>query len=147
MTKSLTEQFRDGSFECGVYYCKVKDDGEEETKKLLLYHDGYGHGYAQQFGYEEDFPYEDILEVLAHVPSYDEWKELVDSQKAAKKVVNSKTENRVCKLEHQLAEANEIVKDRAFVESILSTEQIDRKGNVVNIPKPAIEYCEKWGVK
>ena len=77
-------------------------------------------------------------EVLAPVPSYEEWKELVDSQKAAKKVVNHKTENRVCKLEQQLAEANEVIRDYVFHEYLTpETYEMRHKLEV---------YCQKWKI-
>ena len=147
MTKTLTEQFRDGSFECGVYYCKVKDDGEEETKKLLLYHDGCEHGYAQQFGYEEDFPYEDILEVLAPVPDYQTWKafqqHFVDKTELEVKLKKAyeqleQQSIKVVELQEQLEDANAIIEDmRPFIQASMKRETFAR----------ILHYEDKWGVK
>ena len=135
MTKSLTEQFMDGSFKCNVYYCQTKYDG---LKLLLLYHDGCEHGYAQRFGECEDYPHKDILEVLAPVPSYEEYQRLLS---IALKPKNPLSDVMMCydterekevveKLEQQLAEANEVIKWYA---------QPDRGC--------AKDYLKKWGVK
>lgn len=97
MTKSLTEQWKDGELTDGIYYVSLRDSNDIHIR------------YLDQTKYSVYFKC--FKEVLAPVPSYEEWKELVDSQKAAKKVVNSKTENRVCKLEQQLAIATKALKE------------------------------------
>ena len=66
MTKSLTEQWKDGTLTGGIYYCKTKSFGE---KKLWFHHRAYDGMYVQTYGTEEMFPEEDIVEVLAPVPS------------------------------------------------------------------------------
>ena len=70
MTKSLTEQWKDGELTCGAYY--VNRLGE--TRVYLV-------------KYEDEKNTHEIYEVLAPVPSYEEYK----------------------KLEQQLAEANELI--------------------------------------
>lgn len=135
MTKTLTEQFMDGSFKCNVYYCQTKYDG---LKLLLLYHDGCEHGYAQKFGECEDYPHKDIIEVLAPVPSYDEWE----------------------RLQKQLNEANEALKSLIggdkntlyYLEKILPMCEHDKVlhdylQKIINDFENDLKKIEKWGVK
>jgi len=74
MTKSLTEKWENGELYSGVYYCKTKSLG---IKKLYLHHKAYGGMYADTYSQEEHYPDEDIEEILAPVPSYDEYCNLV----------------------------------------------------------------------
>lgn len=91
MSKKLTEKFQDGSFKYGIYYCKTEEDGIKRIKKLELYHDGCDHGYAKTFGCNDDYPYEDIKEVLAPVPSYDEYKQLISKTEQLEKKLETAT--------------------------------------------------------
>lgn len=122
MSKSYTEKFMDGSFECGAYYCVVREDAEEDIKMLLLYHDGYGHGYAQKFGSECDYPYENIVKVLEPVPSY----------------------KKALKYKKQIKEANKIIK------GFMNLYEVYPSGvQILNVVKPAIleKYIKKWNIK
>ena len=159
MTKTLTEQWREGKLPAGEYY--VKDSNWLEI-------DGYYPENSWERGFVNHSKYE-IEEVLAPVPDFNHFSQLVkkvekleqrlydkdqgfvsvlnivlrniereqsqrkltdlelsiksqvkgvlgynglvDSQKTEKKVVNSKTENRVCKLEQQLAIATKALEE------------------------------------
>jgi len=66
MTKTLTEQWRERTLESGVYYVLLTDNGSAIVfcEDGSLYDDPY-----------EEYESKDIKEVLAPVPSYEEWKE------------------------------------------------------------------------
>lgn len=138
MTKSLTEKWKDGSFKFGVYYCQTKDDG---ILKLELCHEGDGHGYAYCYGEEECYRYEDIEEVLAPVPSYDEYCNLVFQANKPKNPLSdvmmcydTEREKKVVeRLQEQLNEANDCI----------NSAQISLRGYMLKIN----EYKKKWGVK
>ena len=132
MTKSLTEQWKDGKLENGYYWCRILDNEKEAFMQHLI---------AGHFQYSPSF----IKEVLAPVPSYKEWKELKDFKQRA--VDDSTTnpldcmqieinglEDYIKKLEQQLAEANELVKE------------CETKSNAYVCLK-AQKYFDKWDVK
>lgn len=69
MTKSLTEQWKDGELEEGYYYLIVKDmDG------III--DSFDTWYHVKGNPVKQFTYVDIQEVLAPVPTFDEYKKL-----------------------------------------------------------------------
>ena len=88
MTKTLTERWREGTLEDGLYYCKSIYDIEE------LYLDGRYFWYPLQ---QEGEPV-DVQEVLAPVPSYDHFSQLV---------------KKVEQLQEQLAIATKALKEYA----------------------------------
>ena len=112
MTKSLTEKWKDGELEEGFYY--------------ILFASRFGKDYIAIDMFiqdEKDFMYsscEDVKEVLAPVPSYDEYKELLDL-------------NVYEKLQKQLKEANHILKDVFISNAYYKSKQA--------------QYLKKWGVK
>ena len=77
MTKTLTEQWREGTLEDGLYYCKSIYDIEE------LYLDCRYFWYPLQ---QEGEPV-DVQEVLAPVPSYKEYKRLQEQLKEAQNLI------------------------------------------------------------
>ena len=114
----------DGSFECDVYYCVVREDGEEDIKMLLLYHDGCGHGYAQEFGSETDYPYENIVKVLEPVPTY----------------------RKTLKYKEQIKEANKIIKGFTKLYEIYPAGSGIQIFNVVK-PPSLEKYIKRWNIK
>lgn len=84
MTKTLTEQWREGTLPDGWYYCYCND----EVKKLYC-----GDGESLELEDPETFSYyfyhrengKGQVEVLAPVPSYDEYKELVSKNEQLEK--------------------------------------------------------------
>ena len=177
MTKSLTEQWRDGKLPIGKYYIKTKwwgCDGKwhYEKEEDIDYIDG-----DLRF-YQDDA----VAEVLAPVPSYEEWKELKDFKQRA--IDDSTTnpldcmqieinglEDYIKKLEQQLAEANDVIKKYATGTTQIKAktyegscyitdpftgeqkiiedwgEEYDADVPMSNDDKPAKKYLKKWGVK
>lgn len=68
MTKDLTEQWKKGELKDGYYYVKIKGDRDY----MLEWADN--HWY--EFGWDCWFFDNDIIEVLAEIPSYEEWGKL-----------------------------------------------------------------------
>lgn len=81
MTKTLTEQWREGTLSDGEYY--VKDwDGKIDwfvTKNKILWRDENNPMYASE-----------RIEVLAPVPSYDDYNELKQSNKYLKSGIETR---------------------------------------------------------
>ena len=74
MTKTLTEQWRDGTLPQGNYYIVIR--GIEKEQMMIDY-------YIPELHHFEIKPTECIKEVLAHVPSYDEIKRLQEQKEQA----------------------------------------------------------------
>ena len=106
MTKSLTEQWKDGELENGMFYLVVKD--EEGVYVTVDTH-------SRMFNVWGIVRDKDIKEVLAPVPDFNHFSQLV---------------KKVEKLERQLKEANELIKDYGD-----------------EYPVVVKDYLEKWGVK
>lgn len=139
MTKTLTEQWKDGELYSGVYYCKTKSLG---IKKLYLHHKAYGGMYADTYSQEEHYPDEDIEEVLAPVPDYQTWKDFqqhfvdkLELEVKLKKAYEQLEQEsiKVVELQEQLNEANTILKDVFISDAYYKSKQV--------------QYLKKWGVK
>lgn len=120
MTKTLTEQYKNKELS-GWYYVKAKDGS---INHWLLFTDSVE--------FETD---KDIKEVLAPVPSYDHFSQLV---------------KKVERLQEQLKEANEVIK--LYGTPIYIEKHRDEKCVVTEIipytdQTRAKDYLEKWGVK
>ena len=97
MTKSLTEQWKDGELKSGMYYLKMTDtDGSISRDE-----------YFSPYGFINWLP-EDIKEVLAPVPSYEEF---VQQREFVKDHQNVLIEN--MNLKQQLAIATKALKKMA----------------------------------
>lgn len=161
MTKSLTEQWKDGTLDYGWYYIKVY----------------WGAGYDVVFdNYNAttrefvDFDKKAIKEVLAPVPSYEEFvqqREFVkDHQKVLIKNMNLKQQldelqteknnllNDIVDLnltienrDKQLAEANEVIQLNTYAGRFTLDITTDRFGNERRTFKPSDVYCRKYGLK
>lgn len=83
MTKTLTEQWREGTLPAGEYY--VKDSNWVEI-------DGYYPENSWESGFVNHSKYE-IEEVLAPVPSYDEYKRLQKQLNKANEVIQKDFDN------------------------------------------------------
>ena len=111
MTKTLTEQWKDMELEHGLYYVR------SNYNNIFV---GLPYGINMMRVIDNGcFDVDSIKEVLAPVPSYEEWK----------------------RLQEQLNEANEVIryydiKEPKYVED-----------GVVVAKDPAHRYLEKWGVK
>ena len=144
MTKSLTEQWREGTLPKGWYYVKTHC---EEIKKLYC-----GDGESLELDDPETSAYyfyhrkhdKGQVEVLAPVPSYDEDKKLQEQLKETKQELqirindNADMYAKLCNALMQLEEANAIIKDmRPFIQGSMKRETFAR----------ILNYEEKWGVK
>ena len=111
MTKSLTEKWKDGELPEGEYFAITT--WSDEIHKLY---------FEGDYFLDTEVPLDNsvIVEVLAPVPSYDEYK----------------------KLQVQLKEANEVIKRYRRFETAL----VVKNGTLVG-ENPAIDYLKKWGVK
>ena len=76
MTKTLTEQWREGTLLSGEYYIKL-DDGSFTTDKY----------FGKSGGFAEEIP----VEVLSAVPSYDKYKQLVSKTEQLEKKLSIAT--------------------------------------------------------
>lgn len=118
MTKSLTELWKDGTIKRGFYYLKTKHVYDNEDIDYL-WEDHFRAGIAKN----------PLEEVLAPVPSYDHFSQLV---------------KKVEQLQKQLNEANDIIKE--YVET---TPKVPNDG--CHIPNYNLDnaerYIKKWGVK
>lgn len=87
MTKTLTEQWKNGTLPENWYYIHLKSNwGNIDCITI---------NYCDKDGVFEEYPDEDIKEVLAPVPTYDQFVELT---------------KKVDELKQQLKEANKIIK-------------------------------------
>lgn len=67
MTKTLTEQWRDGTLKGGIYYLLLKDGTTVTDETVYIVGEKQLRWHCSSF----DF----VKEVLAPVPSYDKWKQ------------------------------------------------------------------------
>lgn len=133
MTKTLTEQWREGTLPIGNYYIRVKEQGEEKIIDYKI--DGSAFFYDQNV----------LLEIVEPVPSYDEYQGLLSDQLAKNEAteINAELEHKMERLQEQLNEANEVIKDYDYYEPVLTNE-----GKYLRYePNSAKAYLEKWGVK
>lgn len=123
MTKTLTEQWREGTLPKGNYYIVIT--GITEKKQIMIDY------YIPELHHFEIKPSDCILEVLAPVPSYDELK----------------------RLQEQLKEANEVIKHYANDENWCDYYDDDDEKMTkaiyidCNGALKASLYLKKWGVK
>ena len=134
MSKELTEKWKDETLKGGFYWLKVDVGGgeyidiveyDEDSKDFVRYYNDY------------------IKEVIAPVPSYEEYKELVFKANMPKNPVGDmlmcydveREKEVVKKIQEQLKEANEI---------LMMPDNIKYHDEVVEILN---NYMRKWGVK
>ena len=138
MTKSLTEQWREGTLKDAEYYVKNKSNNV-----VVDYYCETTKSFATVFPFN-------VKEVLAPVPSYEEYKELLRHSELSRNLVyevlvNQKEYNELLdkakentRLQEQLNEANELLKAYG-TESLWESLSLSYD--------EANEYCKKWGVK
>ena len=108
MTKTLTEQWREGTLKSGTYYIKVKFGDN------LIYTFDYYNDRNNEWSF-----FRDIRDVLDIVPSYEEYRELLDLniyEKDRKKVMG--LEDKVKRLQEQKHKVIALIKDGRFVEAL-----------------------------
>lgn len=134
MTKSLTKQWKDGTIKEGLYFIKTKHTRCYKEETDMLFPDGCRAAFSI-------YP---IVEVLAPVPSYEEYKQLVSkADELVQKIhilneQNTKQYNELCEeikknniLEKKLAIATKVM------EHLQGFDSVSR----------ALKEIEKWGVK
>lgn len=111
MTKTLTKQWREGKLPRGHYYCKLYyNDFEPRIQECVKSRYDSKSCIPMSCGCEGE-------EVLAPVPSYDEYK----------------------RLQEQLSEANEVIENMKLC--------MDDKYDYDCVAEDVDIYLEKWGVK
>ena len=147
MTKTLTEQWREGTLPDGKYYIKLEPNFTER------YDVGYSEG-----GDFVLYNIEDIEEVLAPVPDYKMFQLLIGEQKFTEEmlenIINIRTEEllklnaeyikRVKKLEKKLAIATKALKD-CYNDMKYCAVLTHRNQRILSVIKKALKEME--GVK
>ena len=143
MTKSLTEQWKDGELDGGFYYVN-------RTDSKFDYHYILG---------KTEPDYMEVLrikEVLAPVHNYQTWKEFqqhfVDKTELEVKLKEAyeqleQASIKVVELQEQLKEANEVIQLNTFLNRFTLDITTDRFGNERKTFKPSDVYCRKYGLK
>lgn len=130
MIKELTEQWRNGELTLGTYYI-VNENGVEEIDKTVAIGEFWNNP--------------DLKEVLASVPTYDQFVELTEKADQFSQLVK-----KVEKLEKQLKEAENVIQlyfkntQNATYKSLGMNDGYYKKAFIHAVAK---EYLEKWGVK
>ena len=127
MSKELTEKWLNGTLKKGNYYVNARNFYNGDLyKEEIDYFDGVAHWFA----------FAGVDEVLAPVPSYDEYKELKEDNKYLKSGIETR-DKQIERLQEQLNDANDII-DFYFpkIKKIYSI-----------CIEPLKLYRKKWGVK
>ena len=158
MTKTLTEQWREGTLDGGYYYLKMKDGN------VFIDHTEYIF-WSHEIRWEtKDSSY--IKEVLSPVPNYEEYKELVRKSDKLDKIMSDSATNQgdcqqivednlnrqIERLQKKLNEANTILKSYANRDNWSSImDGCGYSDNALYVDdhgySSAENYLKKWGVK
>ena len=122
--KSLTEQWRDGTLDGGIYYLLL-NDGTTVTDKTV-----YIVGEKQFRWHFSSFDF--VKEVLAPVPNYDHFSQLV---------------KKVERLQEQLNEANEVIESIRTYDFTVDDENAEYYQVKWNVEAKRFYKNRKWGVK
>ena len=163
MSKELTEQWKDGTLDNGMYYVVAKDEDG-----LYITRDTHDRMF-NVWGILRD---KDVKEVLAPVPSYEEWKTAKENLEKNGTWYTERSHNELLKqierLQEQLKDACEVIK--IYAETTVGHKQKDgtyrlsvatgainfldpffgmtsEMQEYVYDPRPAKKYLKKWGVK
>lgn len=118
MTKTLTEQWNDGTLPRGGYYIKLLDGSIKQTN-----YDNISKTFdTELFQYSVS-----VKEVLAPVPGFVQYQGLMDDSRELDKAYD-----KIKRLQEQLKEANEV---------------IIYANNLADAYDEIEKYLEKWGVK
>ena len=149
MTKTLTEQWREGTLPDGWYYL---DYDTQEVKVEIKYGRMYIGGIiVNRHSYGDDI---DLMAIKGSVPSYDEYKRLQERNEKLKKMSFHYTPEEwntmlrtIERLQEQLNEANEVIKYYIDVGVVTDETKENYEEEDWFCEPVAEEYCEKWGVK
>ena len=131
MTKTLTEQWREGTLDNGFYYVRSGWSAFIEIRYL-----------GEAF-------FEGNIEVLSPVPSYEEYQDIIQQNVNQEAAIETYIED-IKRLQEQLKEVNEVLKGVCIH---AETEQFECRCGWVEPCKDcnahylARDYLEKWGVK
>jgi hypothetical protein len=137
MSKELTEQWRNGAIQETYYYVKCPwSDGEVDIRYV---HNGV----------------DDWKEIIAPVPSYDEWQELQEAGDGLSKTMFKSLMNRFVKadeererLEDRLKEADKVIKFYADAQPLTEEEkQMTAEKYHLVYGLKAMDYLEKYKVE
>ena len=144
MSKELTEKWNDRDLPNGLYYVKEFDGKiyRFEARGGILWRDSNNPVYASE-----------RIEVLAPVPRYDEYEELVRKANKLDIIMSDTTTNpldcmqieidnlnrQIERLQEQLEEANEVINNMKLC--------MDDKYDYDCVAEDVDVYIEKWGVK
>lgn len=127
MTKTLTEQWKDGTIPDGYYYVKSKWSGKIEINDFF---DGCSEGLKEEY----------IKEIIEPVPGYEDWKYLQERNGKLEKMAFHYTPEEwntmlrtIDRLQKQLEEANTVI--------------LSLPAEKISTCMIACEYLDKWGVK
>ena len=134
MTKTLTEQWKDGKLPENTYYVQF----------ICGRYGIYEFEQFKGFGFDNDLAY--IKEVLAPVPSYDEYKRLQEQLKEANEVIKKFEETEIGHKQkdgtYMLTVCGVIIDpEKRPTSALVETE------TYVYDPRPLTTYLKKWGVK
>lgn len=143
MTKTLTEQWKDGTLPRGGYYIKLLDGSIKQTN-----YDNISKVFdTELFQYSVS-----VKEVLAPVPDYQTWKDFqqhfvdkLELEVKLKKAYEQLEQEsiKVVEIQEQLNEANEMLKGAKHL-----TVKDSNGATIFELVSPEInEYLKKWGVK
>lgn len=142
MTKTLTEKFVNNELDDRLYYF---------TQKMSQDNVEIGHSFEFNMVRADDGEYLDwflIHEVVAPVPSFDEYKEL--TQKVGRLELDSEAQEQVIQeLKEQLNEANKVIKTTNQITGNIDLSNFDyeHRRKIDGITMETDSYLEKWGVK
>lgn len=129
MTKTLTEQWREGKLPEGWYYTIIK--GFTDKEKMMIDY------FIPELNHFEIKPTRCIKEVLAPVPSYDEYKRLQEQLKDAEKtkydlelIIKRLKRRSIC--EKQKAKARKEHINELIAHVADQKEEIARRGRMIN---------------
>lgn len=138
MSKELTEQWWNGTLNGGIYYLLLRDGTTVKDKTVYIVGEKQFRWHYSSF----DF----VKEVLAPVPSYDEWAELQEASDGLSKTMFKSLMDRFVKadeererLEEQLKEANEVIENMKLC--------MDDKYDYDCVAEDVDIYLEKWGLR
>ena len=129
MKKTLTEQWKDGELEDGYYYV---------NGKWINY-------YSKDDGYFDDGG---IEEVLAPVPSYEEYEDILQQNVNQESAIETYIEE-IKRLQEQIKEADEVIKAIKKITGKIDLSQFDyeHRRKIDGITMETDSYLEKCGVK
>ena len=144
MSKELTEQWRNGTLENGFYYVKIYNDVVVTSEYFKDIDDEYFY----------NLNYDEVVEVLAPVPTYDQFSQMVKKVERLEQLLESETLAKqegveiVAELEYRLKEAENVIKFYADAQPLTEEErQMTAEKYHLVYGLKACDYLEKYKVE